>query len=69
METSADRRIYQFELDHHTDSDIIGKLSSVPSIQEYIRQLIRQDIAQSAPDTTEDISDYLDDPMPNPEQP
>lgn len=34
-------------LNHNTDSEIIKKLSEVPSKQGYIRRLIREDIAKS----------------------
>ena len=33
------------KLNKHTDSDIIEKLSTVPSKQGYIKQLIKADIA------------------------
>lgn len=46
----------QFLLKYHivNDSDIISKLETVPSKQDYIRQLIRKDIAGSAPDSVPD---------------
>lgn len=45
------RRTYGFRLHNIIDADIIEKLSSVPSMQGYIKQLIRADIMHdSAPD-------------------
>lgn len=45
-------RTYGLKLNQETDKDIIEKLSSVPSMQGYIKQLIRQDIRTcSAPNT------------------
>lgn len=45
-------RTYGLKLNLETDKDIIQKLSSVPSMQGYIKQLIRQDIRTcSAPNT------------------
>lgn len=38
------RRTYGFRLHNTLDRDIIEKLSSVPSMQGYIKQLIRDDI-------------------------
>ncbi len=35
---------YRMKLNNGTDADIIKKLSTVPSIQGYIKQLIRNDI-------------------------
>ena len=41
----------QYLLKYHlvNDADIIEKLSSVPNMQGYVRQLIRQDLAASVP--------------------
>ena len=48
-------RTYGLKLNLTTDADIIKKLSSVQSMQGYIKQLIRDDIARtrtgSAPET------------------
>lgn len=43
----------QILLKYHikNDSDILAKLETVPSKQDYIRQLIRKDISESAPDS------------------
>ena len=41
------RRVYGFRLHNTLDADIIEKLSSVPSMQGYIKQLIRDDIART----------------------
>jgi len=38
-------RKYNLKLVYNTDSDIIDKLASVPSMQGYIKQLIRDDIS------------------------
>lgn len=40
-------RTYGLKLNLATDADIIKKLSSVPSMQGYIKQLIRDDIART----------------------
>lgn len=40
-------RTYGLKLNLTTDADIIKKLSSVPSMQGYIKQLIREDIART----------------------
>ena len=44
-------RTYGLKLNLVNDADIIEKLSSVPSMQGYIKQLIRQDLAGSVPDS------------------
>ena len=44
-------RMYGLKLNLETDKDIIQKLSSVPSMQGYIKQLIREDIGRSVPNT------------------
>jgi len=41
-------KTYCLKFNYGTDADIIEKLSSVPSMQGYIKQLIRQDMAMSA---------------------
>jgi len=38
---------YHLKLVDNTDNDIIEKLSSVPSMQGYIKQLIRDDISRT----------------------
>lgn len=45
---SANCTFYTFKFNNRTDADVIEKLSSVPSKQDYIRQLIRKDLAASA---------------------
>lgn len=40
-------RMYGLKLNLETDADIIEKLTSVPSMQGYIKQLIRDDIART----------------------
>lgn len=42
---SANCRFYHLKLNLHTDADVISKLETVPSKQDYIRQLIRKDLA------------------------
>lgn len=42
---SANCRFYHMKLNIKTDADVIAKLESVPSKQDYIRQLIRKDLA------------------------
>ena len=42
------RRTYGFRLHNEIDADIIKKLSSVPSMQGYIKQLIRADIMRDS---------------------
>lgn len=44
-------RFYGLKLNLTTDADIIDKLSSVPSMQGYIKQLIRNDLASANPVT------------------
>ena len=49
-------RTYGLKLNLETDKDIIQKLSSVPSMQGYIKQLIRQDLkTNSAPDNETEV--------------
>ena len=50
---SANCKFYHLKLNLKTDKDVIAKLDSVPSKQDYIRQLIRKDLA-AEPDTNED---------------
>lgn len=38
---------YNLKLNTSTDADIIEKLSNVPSIQGYIKQLIRTDLVKA----------------------
>ena len=45
------RRVYGFRLHNEIDKDIIEKLSSVPSMQGYIKQLIRNDIKKEGEET------------------
>lgn len=45
------RRVYGFRLHNDIDKDIIEKLSSVPSMQGYIKELIRKDIGTYVPDS------------------
>lgn len=42
---SANCRFYHLKLNMRTDADVISKLETVPSKQDYIRQLIRKDLA------------------------
>ena len=50
---SANCKFYHLKLNLKTDKDVIAKLDSVPSKQDYIRQLIRKDLA-AEPDTNEE---------------
>lgn len=56
---SKNTRRYAMKLNLATDADIIEKLSSVDSIQGYIKRLIRQDIASPVPDFKPDNWDYI----------
>ena len=38
---------FRMKLNNKTDADIIGKLSSVPNKQGYLKSLIRADMARS----------------------
>lgn len=49
---SANCRFYHLKLNMRTDADVIAKLDSVPSKQDYLRQLVRRDLA--ATDNKED---------------
>ena len=42
---SANCRFYHLKLNLRTDADVISRLETVPSKQDYIRQLIRKDMA------------------------
>ena len=42
---SANCKFYHLKFNLKTDRDVISKLESVPSKQDYIRQLIRKDLA------------------------
>ena len=48
----AHQKQYNIKMNLVYDKDIIEKLSSVPSVMGYIKQLIRQDIAGSVPDSS-----------------
>ena len=45
---TANCTFYNLKFNNRTDADVIAKLASVPSKQDYIRQLIRKDLAQDA---------------------
>ena len=47
-------KYYSFKLNLENDSDVIDKLSSVTSMQGYIKQLIRDDIARTCPGSEPD---------------
>ena len=49
------RRVYGFRLHNTLDADIIKKLSSVPSMQGYIKQLIRADIARTRTENEREV--------------
>lgn len=49
------RRVYGFRLHNTLDADIIKKLSSVPSMQGYIKQLIREDIARTRTENESEV--------------
>ena len=40
-------KVYTIKLHLENDKDIVEKLSSVPSMQGYIKQIIREDIART----------------------
>ena len=42
-------KYFSFKMHLENDADVIEKLSSVPSMQGYIKQLIREDIARTCP--------------------
>ena len=60
---AAHRKSYSFKLHLDNDADIIAKLSEVPSMQNYIKQLIRQDIAKNGTGSTAPVqlSDSADE--------
>ena len=49
---SANCKFYHLKFNLRTDADVIAKLESVPSRQDYLRQLVRKDLA--ATDNKED---------------
>jgi len=51
---SANCTFYHLKFNNRTDEDVIAKLASVPSKQDYIRQLIRKDLAAQANNKKED---------------
>ena len=46
---AANCKFYHMKFNLKTDADVIQKLESVPSRQDYIRQLIRKDLAETKP--------------------
>ena len=42
-------RFFHLKFNRKTDADVIDRLDSVPSKQNYIRQLIRKDLTTCAP--------------------
>lgn len=42
-------RVFRMKLNLSIDADIIEKLTSVPSIQGYLKQLVRDDIKRNSP--------------------
>lgn len=53
---SKNCKLYSMKLNKQTDKDIITKLSAVPSMQGYIKQLIRKDIKKEGEKTMKRIS-------------
>ena len=51
---SAHCRYFTLKYNTTTDADVIDKLESVPSKQDYIRQLIRKDLAEKADNKKEE---------------
>lgn len=47
---ASHRKTFSLKLHNDNDADIIEKLTSVPSMQGYIKQLIRKDISRSVPE-------------------
>lgn len=45
---SVNCKFYSFKFNLRTDAAIIRKLDSVPSRQDYVRQLIRKDLNEAA---------------------
>lgn len=46
---AANCKFYHLKFNRKTDADVIEKLDSVPSRQDYIRQLILKDLTQTEP--------------------
>ena len=46
---AANCKFYTMKFNRKTDADVIEKLDTVPSRQDYIRQLIRKDLTQTEP--------------------
>ena len=44
---AANCKFYHMKFNIRTDADVIAKLESVPSKQDYVRQLIRKDLAKA----------------------
>lgn len=44
---SVNCRFFHLKFNLRTDADVIAKLESVPSKQDYLRQLVRKDLAAS----------------------
>jgi len=42
---AANCKFYTMKFNRNTDADVIDKLDTVPSRQDYIRQLVRKDLA------------------------
>ena len=52
---AANCKFYTLKFNRRTDADIIARLDSVPSRQDYLRQLIRKDLsAEDLPEKAED---------------
>ena len=45
---AANCKFYTMKFNKKTDADVIAKLDSVPSRQDYIRQLVRKDLANKS---------------------
>ena len=50
----ANCTFYYLKFNNKTDADVIAKLASVPSKQDYVRQLIRKDLACTTTNTKEE---------------
>ena len=50
----ANCTFYYLKFNNKTDADVIAKLASVPSKQDYIRRLIRKDMADTTTNTKEE---------------
>mgnify|MGYP007013874213 CR=1 FL=1 len=44
---AANCKFYHMKFNIRTDADVIAKLESVPSKQDYVRQLIRKELAKA----------------------